>query len=236
MGGFLKKWFFLIVLAILLIFLIGCTQQTQTIQNSAPNDRATNTQPPAQEKPKPIFQMPEKKLEDLLLIKNDFSTEFTLNDQYSGCLSDAVEYHDGNKTSANALVQAGWLENCSVEFDRLSDQEIAGQKIPLESYFISISKYDKSKNYAEYFDKSINENKTGFSSDTETYTIIPQNFGEKSIFAKSVQAAFGITLIRYELRFTKGNYFINFTARGQSRHISDETVVDYAKKIEGRVE
>jgi len=169
----------------------------------------------------------EKTLEEMNLIQDDFPVGFVLNDTTSGYQKNALEYQDGNQEAANELLAAGWQENYAVEFLKRSEtQEVMGTKIILEDYFASLSRYDKAKDYANYFKKSISED-----APAERAVELSQKFGDNSFFAKRTDS----TTISYALFFTKNNIFVNFVAYGQARQITDEKVIEYARKIESRI-
>lgn len=182
-------------------------------------------------------QPKEKTLEEINLNKDDFPEGFAFNDVVSGYQKNALEYADGNSDRANELLAKGWQENFAVDFVKRSEtQEILGTKVILEDYFISLSRYDKAKDYVTYFKDSIDEYKMDYSN-TEGVTILSQTFGDNSLFVKSTESNqyTGLTTVNYVLRFTKNNIFVNLNAAGQSRQITDEKVIEYARKIESRI-
>ncbi|MBN2127389.1 MAG: hypothetical protein JW703_03275 [Candidatus Diapherotrites archaeon] len=178
----------------------------------------------------------EKALEEMNLKKEDFSEGFVLNDVFSGYQKNALEYKDGNQDAANDLLAAGWQENYAVEYIKRSEtQEIMGTKIILEDYFASLSRYDVAKDYVNRFKKSIEENKKDLENNGNT--MLSQKFGDNSTFAKYTETNqyTGLTTVSYTLYFTKNNIYVNFYANGQSRQITDEKVIELARKIESRI-
>lgn len=179
----------------------------------------------------------EKTLEEINLKEEDFPEAFVLNDLVSGYQKNALEYADGNSERANDLLEHGWQENYAVDFIRRSEtQEIMGTKIILEEYSSSLSRYDKAKDYANYFKDAIEEYQT-ILEEGEGVTILSQKFGDNSVLAKSTETNefTGLTTVSYVLYFIKDNVFVNFFAAGQSRQITDEKLIEYARKVESRI-
>ena len=173
----------------------------------------------------------EKSLEEMNLKKSDFPDGFVFDDTSSGLQTNALDYKDGNQVAANDILAHGWQENYLVTYLKRSEtQEIMGTKIILESYSVSLSKYDKAKDYVSYFKKTI-ENIQKASQDANEI-VLSQKFGDGSDLAKYTDQ-FGF--INYELYFSKNNIFVNFLAKGQPRQITDDKVIAYAKIIENRI-
>lgn len=185
----------------------------------------------------------EKSLEELNLKISDFPDGFVLNDIVSGYQNNALEYADGNREKATELLAAGWEENYRVNFIRRSEsQEINGTKVIVAQYDVSLSSYDKTKGYSTYFRNYIQNIKKSLEEMPQELklgiTTMPQEFGNNSFFTKLIinDETSGSTTISYLLFFTKNNIAVNFVAIGQERQITDEKVIEYAKKIESRIQ
>lgn len=236
------KKFVILSLLVLGVFLFGCVQNSPQTQ-SAPiieNQQIQNITSPEQSAPAIVENAPPQSInlietkktltdEDVngaLLTKSDLPSELVLNPVRSGKTTDALQYHQGNTTTAKELTDNGWQSNTANGFDQKTNDVI------VRNVDVSISRYEKAVPYLAC--AVINSKKEDFTN----YTI--QDIPEFNAFLASTTEtveAFGseVVVTSYYVRGTYGNTYVNFATSGYGRTANKDEALKYTITIFNRL-